>query len=65
MAVSSKAFVDELSDFGDESVEFYTADSGLFPFPTNDPPQAVPRKYRFGKSLRYVFHSRPHRPLKS
>ena len=42
MAVTSEAFIDELTDFGDEPAEFYTDDGGHIPLPRIYPLQAVP-----------------------
>ena len=49
-AVASGAFVDELTDFGADEVEFYTFDGGPEPLPVGNSLQEVPRKYTFGKS---------------
>ena len=53
MALASGAFVDELNYFDDELVEFYTDGGGPLSLPENQPRQAVPRKYTFGKSTRH------------
>ena len=60
MTVTTEAFLDELTDFGDEPVEFYTDTSGLSPLQRRLNLQPVPRKYTSGKSLNQIFHSRPH-----
>ena len=48
MTLTSEAFQDELTDFGDEPVEFYTDTSGLSPLQRRLNIQAVPRKYTSG-----------------
>ena len=39
-------------------VEFYTDDGGPLPLPGGYPPQAVPRKYTFGKSATHFIRVR-------
>lgn len=53
-AVTSGAFADELTDFGNEEVEFYTDTGGPIPLPEAHDLQAVPRKYPSGKSTRDI-----------
>ena len=59
MTIKSKAFLDELDDFGDESVEFYTNAGGLPPLQRKFNLQPVPRKYTSGMSVT----QKPHSPL--
>ena len=61
MTVVSEAFLDELKDFGDEPVEFFTdTGGGLSPLRKRLTDQAVPRKYTSGKSVNQALHPTPH-----
>ena len=51
MTVTTEAFMDELTDFGDEPVEFYTDTGGLSPLQRRLNLQPVPRKYTSGMSV--------------
>lgn len=57
MAVASGAFAEEQTEFGDDEVAFYTDDGGPLPLPESYP-QAAPRKYTFGKSIRHSIRVR-------
>ena len=66
MTVASEAFLDELTDFGDEHVEFYTdTGGGLSPLSRRINLQPVPRKYTSGNStsIQQTFHNHHLLPL--
>ena len=49
LAVTSKAFNDELSEFHDEPIDFYSSKSGGIGPSTPTHREKVPRKFVFGK----------------